>query len=53
MLGLEDSLVGITDCCLHPAEIVASKVRAGGTNVIDNTDENRIQNLAPTVYLTP
>lgn len=57
MLGLEDSLVGITDYCLHPAEIVASKLRVGGTKnprirdiqalrpdlVIVNTDENRIQ----------
>lgn len=57
MLGLEDSLVGITDYCHHPAEIVASKLRVGGTKnprirdiqalspdlVIVNTDENRIQ----------
>jgi ABC-type Fe3+-hydroxamate transport system substrate-binding protein len=57
MLGLEDALVGITDYCLHPAQIVASKVRVGGTKnprirdiqalspdlVIVNTDENRIQ----------
>ena len=57
MLGLEDALVGITDYCLHPAEIVAHKTRVGGTKnprirdiqalrpdlVIVNTDENRIQ----------
>jgi len=57
MLGLEDALVGITDYCLHPAQVVASKVRVGGTKnprirqiqalspdlVIVNTDENRIQ----------
>lgn len=57
MLGLEDALVGITDYCLHPAQMVASKVRVGGTKnprirdiqalspdlVIVNTDENRIQ----------
>lgn len=57
MLGLEDALVGITDYCLHPAQIVASKVCVGGTKnprirdiqalspdlVIVNTDENRIQ----------
>jgi len=57
MLGLEDALVGITDYCLYPAQIVASKVRVGGTKnprirdiqalspdlVIVNTDENRIQ----------
>jgi ABC-type Fe3+-hydroxamate transport system substrate-binding protein len=57
MLGLEDALVGITDYCLHPAQIVASKVHVGGTKnprirdiqalgpdlVIVNTDENRIQ----------
>jgi ABC-type Fe3+-hydroxamate transport system substrate-binding protein len=57
MLGLEDALVGITDYCLHAAEIVAHKTRVGGTKnprirdiqalrpdlVIVNTDENRIQ----------
>jgi ABC-type Fe3+-hydroxamate transport system substrate-binding protein len=57
MLMLEDALVGITNYCLHPAQIVASKVRIGGTKsprirdiqalspdlVIVNTDENRIQ----------
>jgi ABC-type Fe3+-hydroxamate transport system substrate-binding protein len=57
MLGLGDALVGITDYCLHPAQIVASKVLVGGTKrprireiqtlspdlVIVNTDENRIQ----------
>jgi ABC-type Fe3+-hydroxamate transport system substrate-binding protein len=57
MLGLGDALVGITDYCLHPTQIVASKVLVGGTKrprireiqtlspdlVIVNTDENRIQ----------
>jgi ABC-type Fe3+-hydroxamate transport system substrate-binding protein len=57
MLGLESSLVGVTDYCLHPADIVASKERVGGTKtpripdiqrlrpdvVIVNTDENRRQ----------
>lgn len=57
MLGLGDAVVGITDYCLHPAQIIASKVRVGGTKnprirdiqalspdlVIVNTDENRIQ----------
>jgi ABC-type hemin transport system substrate-binding protein len=57
MLGLEDALVGVTDYCLHPAQIVASKTRVGGTKnpripdiralepdlVIVNTDENRMQ----------
>ena len=57
MLGLQDALVGITDYCLHPAEIVTFKARVGGTKnprirdiqmlapdlVIVNTDENRIQ----------
>src|SRR5258708_7613229 len=57
MLGLEDALVGITDYCLHPAEVVVSKTRVGGTKnpripdiqalepdlVIVNTDENRMQ----------
>lgn len=55
MLGLEDSLVEITDYCLHPAPIVSEKHRVGGTKnprlrevidarpdlVIVNTDENR------------
>ena len=26
MLGLEDAVVGVTDYCRHPAQIVASKV---------------------------
>jgi ABC-type Fe3+-hydroxamate transport system substrate-binding protein len=57
MLGLGDALVGITDYCLHPPEIVAHKTHVGGTKnprirdiqalrpdlVILNTDENRIQ----------
>jgi iron complex transport system substrate-binding protein len=57
MLGLEDSIVGITDFCLHPAGIVDSKKRVGGTKnprireimglrpdlVLINTDENRLQ----------
>jgi ABC-type hemin transport system substrate-binding protein len=57
MLGLESSLVGVTDYCLHPADILASKKRVGGTKapripdiqrlrpdvVIVNTDENRRQ----------
>jgi iron complex transport system substrate-binding protein len=57
MLRVEDSLVRITDYCLHPAEIVASKVHVGGAKnlrirdirelnpdlVIVNTDENRIE----------
>ncbi len=33
MLGLEDALVGVTDYCLHPAEVVASKTRVGGTKI--------------------
>ena len=57
MLGLEDSIYGITDYCLHPAPIVNCKPRVGGTKnprtrdilglnpdlVIVNTDENRRQ----------
>ena len=57
MLGLEDSICGITDYCLHPASVVSSKRRIGGTKnprlseifdlrpdlVIVNTDENRLQ----------
>jgi hypothetical protein len=57
MLGLEDSLVGITDYCLYPEPIVNEKNRVGGTKnprlreviearpdlVIVNTDENRRQ----------
>jgi ABC-type Fe3+-hydroxamate transport system substrate-binding protein len=57
MLALEDALVGITNYCLHPADVVASKARVGGTKnprireivalrpdlVIVNPDENRKQ----------
>ena len=57
MLGLEDAICGITDYCLHPAAVVSSKRRIGGTKnprlreivdlrpdlVIVNTDENRLQ----------
>lgn len=57
MLGLEASICGITDYCLHPAAVVSSKQRIGGTKnprlteifdlrpnlVIVNTDENRLQ----------
>jgi ABC-type Fe3+-hydroxamate transport system substrate-binding protein len=57
MLGLEDSIRGITDYCLHPVSVVSSKRRIGGTKnprlagildlrpdlVIINTDENRLQ----------
>ncbi|HEY2471538.1 MAG TPA: helical backbone metal receptor [Terracidiphilus sp.] len=57
MLGLEESICGITDYCLHPASVVSSKRRIGGTKnprlseiielrpdlVIVNTDENRLQ----------
>jgi iron complex transport system substrate-binding protein len=57
MLGLSQSIVGITDYCLHPAEVVRSKKRVGGTKnpsireirdlrpdlVLLNTDENRLE----------
>ncbi len=57
MLGLGDSICGITDYCLHPVSVVSSKRRVGGTKnprltdifdlrpdlVIVNTDENRLQ----------
>jgi iron complex transport system substrate-binding protein len=56
-LGLENSLVGITDFCTAPAHVVSQKVRVGGTKnphlqriaelrpdlVIVNTDENRLE----------
>jgi ABC-type Fe3+-citrate transport system substrate-binding protein len=56
MLGLEDSLVGVTDFCTQPAPVVLQKARIGGTKtpdlrriaalrpdlVIVNTDENRL-----------
>ncbi len=56
MLGLQDSLVGVTDYCLAPAQVVQQKARVGGTKnpdprriaelrpdlVIVNTDENRV-----------
>jgi ABC-type Fe3+-hydroxamate transport system substrate-binding protein len=57
MLGLEDSICGITDYSLHPASVVSGKRRIGGTKnprlseifelrsdlVIVNIDENRLQ----------
>lgn len=56
MLGLEDSIVGVTDFCTAPAPVVRQKTRVGGTKnpdlrrvtelrpdlVIVNTDENRL-----------
>jgi ABC-type Fe3+-hydroxamate transport system substrate-binding protein len=56
LLGLEDSIVGVTDCCTAPAQVVRQKARVGGTKnpdlrlvaelrpdlVIVNTDENRL-----------
>jgi iron complex transport system substrate-binding protein len=55
MLGLQDSIVGVTDYCTAPAEAIVGKERVGGTKnprvarilelrpdlVIVNTDENR------------
>jgi ABC-type Fe3+-citrate transport system substrate-binding protein len=55
MLGLQDSIVGVTDYCTAPVEAVRGKERVGGTKnpqlarvlelrpdlVIVNTDENR------------
>jgi hypothetical protein len=55
MLGLQESIVGVTDYCTAPAEAVREKERVGGTKnprvervvelrpdlVIVNTDENR------------
>lgn len=57
MLGLEDSLAGVTDYCIYPAPVVERTPRVGGTKnprvqqiaelrpdlVIVNTDENRRQ----------
>jgi hypothetical protein len=57
LLGLAESLVGITDFCTAPASVVSQKVRVGGTKnphlqrvaelrpdlVIVNTDENRLE----------
>jgi len=56
MLGVEDSIVGVTDFCTAPAPVVRQKTRVGGTKnpnlqrvtelypdlVIINTDENRL-----------
>jgi ABC-type Fe3+-citrate transport system substrate-binding protein len=56
MLGLQDSIVGVTDFCTAPAEELRQKARLGGTKnpdlrrvsdlrpdlVIVNTDENRL-----------
>jgi iron complex transport system substrate-binding protein len=57
MLGLSQSIVGVTDYCLHPADVVRSKKRVGGTKnprireirdlrpdlVLLSTDENRLE----------
>ena len=59
-LGAADDLVGVTDYCLHPADVVRTRVRIGGTKdpdldriwalqpdlVIANTDEQRATTLA-------
>jgi ABC-type Fe3+-hydroxamate transport system substrate-binding protein len=57
LLGLQDSIVGVTDFCTAPAAVVREKTRIGGTKnsrlrriadlrpdlVIVNTDENRLE----------
>jgi len=56
LLGLQDSIVGVTDFCTTPVEAIRQKARLGGTKnpdvrrvaelrpdlVIVNTDENRL-----------
>ncbi len=58
-LGLDDQLVGVTDYCIHPEELVKRLPRVGGTKnpdlekirglrpdlVIANTDEQRAETL--------
>ena len=57
LLGLQDSIVGVTDFCTAPPAVVRKKTRIGGTKnprlrriaelrpdlVIVNTDENRLE----------
>lgn len=58
-LGLDDEIVGVTDYCIHPKELVERIARVGGTKnpdlekmrevkpdlVIANTDEQRAETL--------
>jgi ABC-type Fe3+-hydroxamate transport system substrate-binding protein len=47
-LGLADELVAVTDYCVHPAAVVATKHRIGGTK---NPDLERIRALAPDLVI--
>ncbi len=47
-LGVNESLAGVTDFCVHPADGVASKARVGGTK---NPNLAAIRALAPDLVL--
>jgi len=47
-LGAGDSVVGLTEYCIHPAGGVADKARVGGTK---NIDMNRILELKPDLII--
>lgn len=47
-LGLDESVVGVTDFCVHPAAAVQAKVRIGGTK---NPSLDRILALRPDLVL--
>lgn len=47
-LGLQDSLVGVTKFCVHPAEIRKNKTIVGGTKTIHL---NKIKSLQPDIIL--
>lgn len=47
-LGLEDSIVGITKFCVHPAHIKKSKTIVGGTKTIKS---EKIAKLKPDIIL--
>jgi ABC-type Fe3+-hydroxamate transport system substrate-binding protein len=47
-LGLADRIVGVTDFCLHPADLVATKPKLRGTK---NPDRGAIQALQPDLVI--
>lgn len=47
-LGCHEELVGVTDFCIHPEEVVRTKTRIGGTK---NPDLERIRDLRPDLVI--
>src|SRR5437870_5411285 len=43
-LGLDEKIVGVTKFCVHPEELVKSKVKVGGTK---NLNLEKIHSLEP------